>query len=137
MSTILCLLCLCENREYPGIFQNKLIKQNKAPLSDECPIIFCSQSERRRETSLEWKSIDLPSKLSLTYGVMLTIEKAFIILFLIVGNFQNKLVSSSFNWVSSYILFLAKLKGRGRPFLEGARTGVTLWDYPSKSTWLS
>ena len=85
VSTMLCLLCLCENREYPGIFQNISIKQNKAPLSDECPIIFCSQSERRRETSLEWKSIDLPSKLSLTYGVMLTIEKAFIILFLIVG----------------------------------------------------
>ena len=34
---------------------------------------------------MEWKSIDLPSKLFLTYGVMLTIEKAFIILFLIVG----------------------------------------------------
>ena len=33
------------------------------------------------------------------------------------GNFQNKSVSSPFNWVSRYILFLAKLKGRRRPFL--------------------
>ena len=30
------------------------------------------------------------------------------------ANFQNKSVSSAFNWVSSYILFLAKLKGARR-----------------------
>ena len=48
------------------------------------------------------------------------------------GNFQNKSVSSAFNWVSRYILFLAKLKGRGRPFLEGPRRGATLWDYPQE-----
>ena len=30
------------------------------------------------------------------------------------GNFQNKPVSSAFNWVSIYILFLAKLKGARR-----------------------
>ena len=34
------------------------------------------------------------------------------------GNFQNKSVSSPFNLVSRYILFLPKLKGRGRPFLR-------------------
>ena len=45
------------------------------------------------------------------------------------GNFQNKSLSSAFNWVSRYILFLTKLKGRGRPFLKGAKRGVTLWDY--------
>ena len=27
------------------------------------------------------------------------------------------------------VLILAKLKGRGRPFLKGARRGATLWDY--------
>ena len=46
------------------------------------------------------------------------------------GNFQNKSVSFPFNWVSRYILFLAKLKGKGKPFLEGERKGRTLWDYP-------
>ena len=30
------------------------------------------------------------------------------------GSFQNKLVSSAVNWLSRYILFLAKLKGRGK-----------------------
>ena len=35
------------------------------------------------------------------------------------GNFQNKSVSSPFNWVSRHILFLPKLKGRGSPFLRG------------------
>ena len=48
------------------------------------------------------------------------------------GNFQNKSVSSAFNWVSRYILFLAKLKGRRRPFLEDPRRGTTLWDYPQE-----
>ena len=43
------------------------------------------------------------------------------------GNLQNKLAGSLFNWVSRYILFLAKLNRRGRSFLEGARrTGAAL-----------
>ena len=41
------------------------------------------------------------------------------------ANFQNKSVSSPFNGVSRYILFLAKMKGIGRPFLKGVR-GTTL-----------
>ena len=35
------------------------------------------------------------------------------------SSFQNKLVSSSFKWVPKYILFPAKLKRKGRPFLNG------------------
>ena len=48
------------------------------------------------------------------------------------GNFQNKSVSSRFSWVSRYVFFMEKLKGRGRPFLEGAGKRVTLWDYPQE-----
>ena len=47
-------------------------------------------------------------------------------------NSQNKSVSSPFIWVSRYIFFLAKLKGRGRPFFKSARRGGTLWDYPQE-----
>ena len=96
------------------------------------------QTKGRRKVFLEWKSIDLSSKLSLICGGNVNYYKS-------VhhpiptcenrehpGNFQNKSVSSAFNWVSRYILFLAKLKGRGRPFLEGARRGITLWDYPQE-----
>ena len=96
------------------------------------------QTEGRRKAFLEWKSIDLSYELSLTCGGNVNYYKS-------VhhpiptrenrehpGNFQNKSVSSAFNWVSRYILFLAKLKGRGRPFLEGARRGITLWDYPQE-----
>ena len=32
------------------------------------------------------------------------------------GSFLNKLVSSFLKWVCKYILFLAKLKGKGTPF---------------------
>ena len=42
------------------------------------------------------------------------------------GSFQNKSQSSPFNRVSRYILFVPKLKQRGRPFLEGARRETTL-----------
>ena len=53
---------------------------------------------------------------------MLTISKVFTILCLLClcenrkypGSFQNKSVSSSFKWVSKYILFLDKMKGEGR-----------------------
>ena len=97
-----------------------------------------SQTEGRRKAFLEWKRIDLSYELSLTCEGNVNYYKS-------VhhhiptrenrehpGNYQNKSVSSPFNWVSRYILFLAKLKGRGRPFLEGARRGITLWDYPQE-----
>ena len=72
-------------------------------------------------------------------GVRLNITKVSIILFLLClweqgapGNFQYKSVNSSFNWVSRYIPFLPKLKGKERSFLEGwimKRRGTTLQNY--------
>ena len=87
------------------------------------------QTEGRRKALLGWKSIDLSYELSLTCGSNVNNHKS-------VhhpiptrenrehsGNFQNKSVSSAFNWKSRYILFLAKLKGRGRPFFGGYKNG--------------
>ena len=48
------------------------------------------------------------------------------------GNFQSKRVSCPFSCASKYILFLAKLKGKGGPFLEDARRGTTFWDCPQE-----
>ena len=45
------------------------------------------------------------------------------------GNFQNISVSYPFSWMSRYILFLSKLKRKGRSLLRGARSGSALWDY--------
>ena len=93
-----------------------------------------SQTERRRKTLLEWKGTDLSSKLSLTCGSNVNYYKSAHHPFTIFksrehsGNAQNK-VSSPFNWVSRYILFLVNLKSRRRPFLEGARWESILWDY--------
>ena len=40
--------------------------------------------------------------------------------------------------MSRYFLFLAKLKGKIRPFLEGPKRGTTLWDYPQEHlTWIT
>ena len=47
--TILCLLCLCGNKEYLGSFQNKAVNSK---------LFF----------QMKWTSIDQSSKLSLTYG---------------------------------------------------------------------
>ena len=71
---------------------------------------------------------------------MLIISKVFITLCLLClcgqkkhpCNFQNKSVSFPFNWVSRYILFLAKLKRRERPFLQGTKREAALWDYPQE-----
>ena len=80
-----------------------------------------------REGLFEVDSIDLSSKPSLTYGgngnyykknwsscsysACGNREKP--------DNFQNKSVDSHFIWVFRYILFLPKLKGKEKPFLEG------------------
>ena len=94
------------------------------------------QTEGRRKAFLEWKSIDLSSKLSLTCGGNVNYYKSVYHPFPTrgkrehPGNFQNKSVSSLYNWF--YILFLAKLKGRGRPYMEGARREPTFWDYPQE-----
>ena len=93
------------------------------------------QTEGKRKAFLEWTSIDISSKLSLTCGGDVNYYKSvhhpIPTLGVEIWNTlaQNRSVSSSFNWVSRYILFLAKLKGRGRPFLEGARRSAILWDY--------
>ena len=97
------------------------------------------QTEGRRKVFLERKSIDLSYKLSLICGGNVNHYKG--VYHPIPtrenrehpGNFQNKSVSSAFNLLFRYILFLAKLKGRGRPFLKGTRRGATLWDYPQEN----
>ena len=93
------------------------------------------QTEERRKAIFKWKSIYLSYKLSLTCGgnvnYYISVHHPIVIRGNReqLGNFQNKSVYSPFNWVSRYILFLDKLKEKGRPFLEGARRGATLWDY--------
>ena len=107
------------NREYLDNFQNKLLGSS----SKWVPKYLYSvpgQTEGRSKTFLEWKSIDLSHELSLTCGGNVNYYKS-------VhqpiptrenwehpGNFQNKSVRSALNWVSRYILFLAKLKGARR-----------------------
>ena len=87
------------------------------------------QTEGRRKAFSEWTGIDLSSKVSLTCGGNVSYYKS--VHHLIPtrryreypGNFQNKSVNSPINWISRYILFLAKLKWIGRPFLEGCKKG--------------
>ena len=71
---------------------------------------------------LEWKDIDLYSKLSLTCGGNVNYNKSIHHPTATHGNrehpgkFENKSVNSPFSLVSRYILFLAKLKERSRSF---------------------
>ena len=75
----------------------------------------------------KWTSIDLSHKLSLTRVGNINYYKS--VYHPILGNLQKKSVSSPFNWLPRYILFLAKLKRSGRLFLEGAGRWVALWEY--------
>ena len=65
------------------------------------------QTEGRREAFLEWTSKYLSFK-----PLSLTCE----------GNVDY----------CKNVIILVKLKGRGKPFLEGARREATLWDYPQE-----
>ena len=65
------------------------------------------QTEGRKKTFLEWKSIDLSHELyPLHVGVMLTIIKVFFTLFLREhpANFQSESVSSAFNELCNFTL---------------------------------
>ena len=83
-------------------------------------------------------------KLTHTYiGVVLTIIKVFIILFLL-GLWKLGIpwqLSKQISWLFfqmsvRYILFLAKLKGKGRPFFRGCKKGGAHQEITPKSTWL-
>ena len=116
----------------------------------------------RGKAFLKWTSIDLSSKLSLTYGRIVNYYKSAHHPVPTPargnrehpGNFQNKLVNSPFNWVSRYILLhcmecvqirsfsglhfpafelnTERYEGERRPFLGGARRETTLCDYPQE-----
>ena len=70
---------------------------------------------------------------------MLTLIKVFIILFLlclweqgIPWQFSKQISKLSFKLSVQKYSLLAKLKGKERPFLEGARRGTTLLDCPQE-----
>ena len=105
-----------------GSFENKLVSSSFKWVPKYILFLAKLKGERR-----PFWSIDLSSKLSLTCGGNVNYYKS--VHHPHPGNFQNKSVNSPFSWMSSYILFLAKLKRRGRPFLEDARRGTTLWDF--------
>ena len=130
-------MCLWGNREYPDSFENKLVNPSfKWVLKD---VLFLAKQKWKGRL---FSSIDLFSKLFLTCGGNVNYYKSAHHPIPTrgnrenLGNFQNKLVISPFNSVSRYIPFLAKLKGRGRPFLEDARRESHCETTP-KSTWLS
>ena len=102
-------------------------------------ILFLSKLKGKRKAFFEWKSIHLSYELSLTCAVNVNYYKS-------VhhpiptrknreprGSFQNKSISSAFNWVSRYILFLAKLRGEENLSWRFQEGGLHwLWDYPQE-----
>ena len=113
---ILCLLCLCWNREYPGSVQNKSLSSSFKWL-----LKYSVPGQAKGKAFLEWASTDLSFKLFFTCRGNVNYYKSVIILFLLClwwhpGNFQNESASSPFSWVSRYVLFLAKVKVKRKPF---------------------
>ena len=80
---------------------------------------------------MEWKSINISSKHVLHVGVMLTIIKVFIILFLLV-RIRNILAifkgnsKLSFQMSVQVYSLLGQTEGEWKAFLEGARSGTAL-----------
>ena len=127
------LICLCGNREYPVSFQNKLVSSSFPWVPKY--ILFPWPNWREKENLFgmgKCTVLSLGEEGNVSYyksahhpiPTQGNREHP--------GNFQNKSVSFPFNWASRYILFLPKLKGRGRLFLRGARRGTALWYYPQE-----
>ena len=70
--TILCLLCLCGNREYPWLSKQPQISNLYFQMSTQ-EYAVPGQAEGSRDASLERTSIDLSSKLSITCDLLLVI----------------------------------------------------------------
>ena len=140
MLTILCIRFLCGNREYPASFQNKSVSS-----SFKCVLKYILfLAKLKGEGGPFWigqpyLSFNITSHniYLLHVAVMLTITSSYSYSASgnkeHPGNFQNKSVSSIFNWVSGYILFLAKLK----EFFWRVQEGGPDCEITSKRTWLS
>ena len=128
--TILCLLCLCKEWEYCGNFQNKavtskqLFSQMSAQVRWEGRSFWSGQEAyiyslnyllpTYRGNVNYYKSVRHPIP-TLPFGNReVTAPSVFKI---------NQYINSPFNWVSRYVLFLPRLKGKERPFFDGCKKG--------------
>ena len=125
--TIICLLCLCENWEYPSSFQNKSVSSSFKWVPKYIRLLAKLKGEGKPFRSGQ-AHIYLLNYL-LHVGVKLTIIKVFIILFLhslwkygLPWQFSKKINNLFFQFgLKVYSLLVQIEKKRGRPFLEGAR----------------
>ena len=132
------LICLCGKGEYPVSFPNKLVSSSFKWVSKY--ILF------RPKLKGEGRSFWNGEMHILISGGGSNVNYYKTVHHLIPtqgnrehpGNFQNKSVSSPFNWVSRYNLFLPKLKGRGSLFFcSSTLEGGLHYEITPKSTWLS
>ena len=136
--TILCLLCLCGNREYPGSFQNKLVSSSFKWV----PKYILSLAKLKREGRLFWnrKALDWSYELSLTCGGNVNYYRS--VYHPIPtrenrehpNNFQNKSICFQLN-IQVYSLF-GQTEGERKTFLGGCNKGGLHFEITPKSTWL-
>ena len=130
--TILFLLCLCKNREYTSKFQDetgisKLFFQMSAQVKWERRPFWSDKKHRFILWTISY----------LHTGVMLTIIKVFIILFLLClweqgasWQFSNKISKLSFQLSFQIYSFLAWTEGERKAFFwKGAKRETTVQDY--------
>ena len=115
--TILRLLCLCRNREYCGNFQNKTIISKQ---------LFCQMSAQVKWEGRPFWSGQEAYIYSLNYllptyrgnvNYYKSVHHPIPTLPVGTGSTQsifkiNQYINSPFNWVSRYIIFLSKMKGK-------------------------
>ena len=132
--TIFFLLSLCGNREYPSSFQNKSVSSSFKWVPKY--ILFLAKLKGERSPFYREQTWIYSLNYLLHAGVMLTIIKVFIVLFVLCmweqgtpWQFSKQINKLSFQLSVQVSFFLANLKRRGRPFLEGARKrGGAHWE---------
>ena len=104
-------------------------------------LFFPDQVENRRKAFLEWKSIDFSPKLSLTcVGIMLTIIKELIILFLLClweqgtpWQFSKQITKLSSQFSVQVYSLLGQTEEEWRAFYGGCKKGVPIVRLPSRA----
>ena len=134
--TILCLLYLCRNREYPSSFKNKSVGSSFKRVPKY--ILFLTKLKEERSFWSGQAQI-YPLNYLLHVGVMLTIIKVFIILFLllrigtILAIFRINQLKICFQLSVKVFSLLNQTEGERKAFLGGYKKGGHIVQLPPRA----
>ena len=137
MFTILCPLCLCGNREYPGSFQNKSVSSSFKWVPKY--ILFLANLREEGRSFWSGQSYTYPLNYLLHVGLMFAIIKVLIILFLLCPweqrtpwQFLKQISKLSFQ-LSVLVYYLLGQAEEKKAFFGGCKKGGRIVRLPPRA----